>query len=341
MNKARVLVLPETALPQVLEHMATLADPLRCRMLLLLEQHELTVTELCAVVQLPQSTVSRHLKTLADGGWVTSRRDGTSRFYGLTQPLDVSAARLWPLVREQVSASAAAEHDDRRAKGVLEQRRSTSEAFFSKASGQWDRLRAELFGQAFHAQAALALLDRSLRVGDLGCGTGQLSALLAPHVAAVVAVDGSADMLQAARARLADLPNVEVRRGALEALPIDDAQLEVAVLALVLHHLPDPARAIGEAARVLVPGGRLLLVDMLPHERTEYQPQMGHVWLGFGEPQIRRWLDAAGFTDLRLAALPVEPSARGPALFRAVAVKRGGRAAATPRTPGKASRRTR
>ena len=156
-----------------------------------------------------------------------------------------------------------------------------------------------------------------------------------------MAVDGSADMLQAARARLADLDHVDVRRGVLEALPIDDAQLDVAVLALVLHHLPDPARAIAEAARVLVPGGRLLLVDMLPHERTEYQPQMGHVWLGFGEPQIRRWLDAAGFTDLRLAALPVEPSAKGPALFRAVAVKRSGPAATSSRASSPAPRRAR
>ena len=120
--------------------------------------------------------------------------------------------------------------------------------------------------------------------------------MLAPHVGTVIAVDGSADMLQAARARLADLANVEVRRGALEALPIDDGQLDVAVLALVLHHLPDPARALAEAGRVLAPGGRVLIVDMLPHDRTDYQAQMGHVWLGFGEAQIRRWLDAAGFT---------------------------------------------
>jgi len=341
MKHARVLALPSPALPHVLEHMATLADPLRCRLLLLVEGHELTVGEMCTVLQLPQSTVSRHLKTLADGGWVTSRRDGTSRFYGLADPLEASAARLWPLIREQVSATAAAEHDDRRLKGVLDQRRSTSEAFFSKASGQWDKLRADLFGQAFHAQAALALLDGSLRVGDLGCGTGQLSALLAPHVGTVIAVDGSADMLQAARARLADLPNVEVRRGALEALPIDDGQLDVAVLALVLHHLPEPARALAEAARVVAPGGRVLIVDMLPHDRTEYQAQMGHVWLGFGEAQIRRWLDAAGFTDLRLAALPVEPSAKGPALFRAVAVKSRGAAAAVSRPPVKAPRRSR
>jgi ArsR family transcriptional regulator len=340
--KSNVLALPSpAALPQVLEHMTTLADPVRCRVLLLLERHELTVTELCAVVQLPQSTVSRHLKTLADGRWVTSRRDGTSRYYGLVQPLEPPAARLWPLVREQVSASVVAEQDDRRAKGVLDQRKSTSEAFFSKASGQWDKLRADLFGQAFHAQAALALLDDTLRVGDLGCGTGQLAAMLAPHVTSVVAVDGSADMLQAARARLADFANVEVRRGALEALPVDDGQLDVAVLALVLHHLPDPARALAEAGRVLAPGGRVLIVDMLPHERTEYQAQMGHVWLGFGEAQIRRWCDAAGFTSLRLSTLPVEPSARGPALFRAVAMKSGGPAAAPSRASSPAPRRAR
>jgi len=342
MKQARVLALPTSAaLPQVLEHLATLADPLRCRVLLLLERHELTVTELCAVLQLPQSTVSRHLKTLADGGWVNSRRDGTSRFYGLTEPLEPSAARLWPLIREQVSLGSAAEQDDRRLKGVLEQRRSTSEAFFSKASGQWDKLRADLFGQAFHAQAALALLDDTLRVGDLGCGTGQLSALLAPYVGTVIAVDGSADMLQAARARLADLANVEVRRGALEALPIDDGQLDVAVLALVLHHLPDPARALAEAGRVLAPGGRVLIVDMLPHDRLDYQAQMCHVWLGFGEAQIRRWLDAAGFDDPRLAALPAEPSAKGPALFRAVAVKRRGQPTATTSAARPGSRRSR
>jgi SAM-dependent methyltransferase len=148
-------------------------------------------------------------------------------------------------------------------------------------------------------------------------------------------------MLQAARARLAAFDNVEVRRGALEALPIDDGQLDVAVLALVLHHLPDPARALAEAARVLAPGGRVLIVDMLPHERTDYQSQMGHVWLGFGESQIQRWLEAAGFTDLRLTVLPAEPSAKGPALFRASALKPGGSAASPPRAPRSASRRTR
>jgi len=309
------------SLPRLVEHMTALADPVRCRLLVLLERFELTVSELCAVLQLPQSTVSRHLKTLADDGWVVSRRDGTSRYYGLATALDQPAARLWPLIREQAGETSAAEQDARRADAVLAERRSKSAQFFSSASGQWDRLRAELFGQQFQAEAVLPMLDRRLRVGDLGCGTGQFSALVAPYVARVIAIDASAEMLAAARTHLAAMANVEVRRGALEALPVDDQQLDIAVLALVLHHVPDPGRAIAEAARVAAPGGRVLIVDMLPHDRSDYQQQMGHVWLGFSEPQIRRWCDGAGFSDVRFDALPTEATAKGPALFRAVAMK--------------------
>ncbi|MEZ5419651.1 MAG: metalloregulator ArsR/SmtB family transcription factor [Vicinamibacterales bacterium] len=314
-------VADRASLPRLLEHMTVLADAIRCRLLLLLERHELTVGELCAVLQLPQSTVSRHLKTLADDGWVVSRRDGTSRYYGLTTALEAPAARLWPLIREQAGETTAAEQDARRAEGILAERRTKSAEFFSSAAGQWDHLRGELFGQQFQQEAVLAMLDRRLRVGDLGCGTGQFAALVAPYVARVVAVDASAEMLVAARARLAAAPNVEVRRGTLEALPIDDGQLDVAVAALVLHHVPDPARVVAEATRVLAPGGRLMIVDMLPHDRGEYQQQMGHVWLGFAEPQIRRWLEAAGLTDVRFTALSTDAAAKGPALFRAVATR--------------------
>src|SRR5688572_30765977 len=108
----------------ILDHMAALSDPTRCRMLLLLEKHELTVSELCAVLQMPQSSVSRHLKTLADDDWVTSRRDGTSRFYSMPlDDLDAAAARLWPIIREQVAATTGASQDARRLRGVLNRRR--------------------------------------------------------------------------------------------------------------------------------------------------------------------------------------------------------------------------
>ena len=302
--------------------MAAVADPIRCRMLVPLERHELTVNEICSILQLPQSTVSRHLKTLSDAGWVVSRRDGTSRFYGMSmQELDPGAQRLWPLIREQIAGTNGAEQDERRLKTVLAKRRSKSEEFFASASGQWDLLRSELFGDRFHLHALMALLDPTLVVGDLGCGTGQVSELIGPHVSKVIAVDGSTDMVQAARKRLKSLHHVDVRRGDMEALPIDDQQLDVALVALVLHHVPDPARALAEVHRVLKRRGRVLIVDMLPHDRVEYQQQMGHVWLGFSDKTIKKYLEAAGFEKVRTQALPADESAKGPALFVTTATK--------------------
>jgi ubiquinone/menaquinone biosynthesis C-methylase UbiE/DNA-binding transcriptional ArsR family regulator len=306
----------------ILDHMSALADPTRCRILLLLERHELTVSELCAVLRLPQSSVSRHLKTLADDDWVASRRDGTSRFYSMPlDDLDSGASRLWPLIREQVATTATAGQDEQRLHDVLARRRAKSEEFFASAAAGWDRLRGDLFGDTFFLWAVLGLIDPSLTVGDLGCGTGQLAETVAPHVHRVIAVDASEDMLTAARARLDKLSNVDLRKGDLEALPIPAGELDAAVISLVLHYSPDPARALAEVARVLQPGGRVLIVDMLPHEHGEYQQQMGHVWLGFSDRQITRVLTAAGFGNVRVRALPTDSRARGPALFAAVATK--------------------
>jgi ArsR family transcriptional regulator len=291
-------------------------------MLLVLEKHELTVGELCAVLQMPQSSVSRHLKTLADDDWVSSRRDGTSRFYGLSaDDLAPAAARLWTLIREQIGTTTAAAQDDRRLRGVLSRRRAKSRAFFASAAGQWDTLRENLFGDTFFLWAVLGLIDPTLVVGDLGCGTGQLSQTVAPYVNTVIAVDASKDMLDAARQRLQDLTNVDVRQGELESLPIENEHLHATMLSLVLHYSPDPSRALAEVARVLRPGGRVLIVDMLPHDREEYQQQMGHVWLGFSDKQMTKFLTGAGFSDVRMRALPVDPDAKGPALFAAIGVK--------------------
>jgi ubiquinone/menaquinone biosynthesis C-methylase UbiE len=306
----------------ILEHMTALADPIRCRMLLLLEKHELTVSELCAVLQMPQSTVSRHLKTLADDDWVASRRDGTSRFYSMpVDELDSGAKRLWPLIREQVAATSGAGQDDRRLRGVLTRRRVKSQEFFASVATDWDRLREDLFGDSFFLWAVLGLIDPALVVGDLGCGTGQLTETVAPYVRQVIAVDSSPDMLDAARLRVGAAQNVDLRQGDLENLPIRPGELDAAMLGLVLHYSPSPPKTLSEVARVLRPGGRVLVVDMLPHEHEEYQQQMGHVWLGFSEKQISRFLTGAGFSDARVRALPTDPDAKGPALFAAVAVK--------------------
>ena len=128
-------------------------------------------------------------------------------------------------------------------------------------------------------------------------------------------------MLAAARARLAGLENVEVRSGEIEALPVEDCSLDAAVLFLVLHYLPEPTRALAEVARVLKPGGRLLVVDMTPHEREEYRQRMGHVWLGFSARGLGEWMGEAGLGSFRYTPLSADPEAKGPTLFAATARK--------------------
>ena len=309
-----------TARPDILDHAATLAEMTRCRILRLLDQHELTVSELCSALQLPQSTASRHLKVLADGGWVQNRREGTSHLYRMTNgSLAVPARQMWGLVREQLDDTRDAEQDRLRLDEVLRARRSRSQDFFSQGAEGWDHLRDELFGHRFDLLALVALLEPGWTVGDLGCGTGRLSEALAPWVDRVIAVDGSNAMLTAARQRLERFDNVKLRQGELERLPVDDEQLDAATLFLALHHLPEPLQVLAEARRVLKSGGRLLVVDMLPHDREEYRQDMGHVWLGFSEDQLHRLLEKAGFSELSFAALPVAAEARGPGLFAACA----------------------
>ncbi|HEX8693346.1 MAG TPA: metalloregulator ArsR/SmtB family transcription factor [Longimicrobium sp.] len=310
--------------PPIFDRMSALADGTRSRLLLLLERHELTVGELCAVLQLPQSTVSRHLKLLADEEWVAGRAEGTSRRYRMVADrLDSSARRLWRLVREEVAATPAAGQDAERLRTVLAQRSTRSQEFFSSAAGQWDRLRAELFGQRADLAGLLGLLDPEWTVADLGCGTGQVSESLAPFVRRVVAVDSSPAMLAAARKRLGALASVEVRAGELEALPLDDGEADAALLFLVLHYVAEPQAALAEARRVLKSGGRVLVVDMAPHDREEYRQAMGHVWLGFSGEQIGRWMEEAGFEGFRRVPLPPDPAAKGPTLFAASAKAAG------------------
>ncbi len=306
----------------VLDQLSILADPTRSRVLLLLERHELTVGELCTILQLPQSTVSRHLKLLADDGWLVSRGEGTSRFYRmLGDRLDESTKSLWSVVRGQISASAGARQDERRADGVLAKRRDKAIVFFRDSSKLWDVMRAEMIGERADLLALLHLLDDNWVVGDLGCGTGHVAEALAPCVANVVAVDESGPMLESARKRLESHGNVELRVGTIESLPIDDGALDAAVLFLVAHFVTDPARAMSEVRRVLRPGGRLLVVDLMSHDRVDYVVQLGHVWQGFDGPQMTAWLEGAGFTSCRYQPLPVAPEAKGPTLFVATGRK--------------------
>ena len=210
--------------PAILDHLASLADTTRSRILLLLDRHELTVSELCGIMQLPQSTVSRHLKALADSGWISARAEGTSHLYTMTReeldgagpPALAAGPRACRSQRRGSAGPAPSSGDARRTAhevaGVFLPRRSVN----GIAS-------ATSCSAIVSTSRRLPLCaDRAWVVGDLGCGTGTVSAALAPFVARVVAVDGSAPMLQAAKKRLQQFDNVDLRRGELESLPIDD-----------------------------------------------------------------------------------------------------------------------
>lgn len=302
--------------------MQALSDMTRARLLRLLEGTELTVVEMCAVLQSPQSTVSRHLKVLGEDRWLESRRDGTSRYYRMPlDGLEPPRRRLWTLVRDQASETPAAAQDDRRLEQVLADRHSRSQAFFSTAAGQWDRLRTDLFGARVDMWAVAGLLDPDDVIGDLGCGTASLSASIAPFVERVIAVDSSAAMLRSARSRLKKCPNIDLRRGELNDLPLQDQELDSALMVLVLPYLAEPLPALAEAARTIKPGGRLVIVDMQPHERQDYRQDMGHVWLGFSRQQIESWFSELHFTKVRWHAIPPDSQAKGPDLFVAAATK--------------------
>jgi len=300
--------------------LSALAEPVRLRMLRVLEVEELSVGEVAKVVQLPQSTVSRHLKTLSDVSLVAKRSVGTATLYSLVlDDLPDELRPLWVAIRNQLGGSGEFEDDVRRLKLVLTERRLDSKDYFGRIAGDWHEIRHALFGEGFTAPALLALVDPTWTVADLGCGSGDVSRLLAPHVERVIAVDQSEAMLKAARARLAEVPNVEFMVSDLESLTQAGSwKADAAVLSLVVHHIEDPSAVLKEAARVLRAergGGVLLVIDMLAHDREEYRRTMGHRHLGFTPERITELMTNARLGGVRVHELPTSTDSRGPGLF--------------------------
>lgn len=309
------------------ERVGVLGDAVRLRMLRVLESQELSVGEIARVVQLAQSTVSRHLKALADTGWLVRRSEGPATMYRVVlDELEPSARGVWLAVRDEAAPGTVGVEDSRRLAAVIAERRTDSEAFFGRVAGQWDTVREQLFGDRFTLPALVSLLPKGWVVADLGCGTGNASEVLAPVAERVLAVDISEPMLSAARRRLAGRRNVDFVRSDAGRLPMSDQSLDAAVAILVLHHMEDPAALVREAARCLRTdrgGGELLVVDMVRHEREDYRRTMGHLHLGFSGQAVRGMFEDAGLVGVVVRELPRDPSAKGPGLFVATGRKKG------------------
>ncbi len=310
---------PPHQLHPLLQRLSALNDAVRLRILRLLDREELSVGELARALQLPQSTVSRHLKLLHQGGWAIKRSEGTASLYRVAEPsLDQATRDLWKIAREQLNGSPTSttfQQDDARLAGVLAERATDSRTFFGRVAGEWDHLRSDLFGERFTAEALLGLIDPEWIVADIGCGTGNAAEQLSPHVTKVIAIDREPAMLESARKRLKDRDNIDFRQGDLTRLPLKDAEVDAAIMVLLLHHVPDPSAAIAEVARVLRRGGTALIVDMVAHDRARYRHPMGHVHLGFDEKHVRAWAKAAGLKFVRYQRQRPDTESTGPDTF--------------------------
>ncbi len=310
----------------LVQRLGALGDVARLRVMRLLDREELSVGELAKALQLPQSTVSRHLKLLHDGGWITKRAAGTASLYRVAeQSLETPLRDLWKLARAQLGTNSTLEQDDARLEEVIAERRIDSKSFFGKLGGEWDALRRELFGESFTADALLSLIPHDLVVADLGCGTGNASEQLAPLVKKIIAIDREPAMLEAAKKRLAGFNNIEFRQGELTSggggLPLRDGEINGAMMFLILIHVDSPLDAIKEVARRLKSGGFLLVVDLIAHNRESYLHTMGHKHLGFDEKQVRAWAKAAGMGVVRYRKLRPSVNSKGPGLFVATLSK--------------------
>ena len=304
----------------LLGRMASLADSTRLRLLKLLDRHELGVVELCDILQLPQSTVSRHLKVLSDQGWLTSRRQATTHLYRMIlDELSPESRKLWVLAREQSENWNTYHQDDLRLQRLLREKETNPDEFFAGASAEWDKLRAQLYGQSFLQTATCALIPSHYTIADLGCGTGHLLFTLAPHVHRLIGIDSSKAMLSAARKRTAHLDNVALHRSDLSSVPLKAGTCDAALLILVLTYLPDPAAVLREAARILKPQGKLIIVDLLPHDRDDFRRQLGQQHAGFNPESLRVSLTSSSFSETKVLALSPDTDTKGPALFLATA----------------------
>lgn len=303
----------------MVDRLSQLADPVRVRLLRVLERGELAVGEIAKVLQIPQSSASRHLKVLADGGWLVRRPVGPATYYRVVlDDLPGDARAIWIPVREHAGDDHETAQDDARLAAVLSERMADSTSFFGRHAGRWDDLRGELFGRRFTDQALLGLLDPAWTVADLGCGTGNAAELLAPWVAEVVAVDSSPEMLDAARRRLPGCDNIRFVLADLTASSVPVGKVDAAVCLLVLHHLERPGAVLHQMGRMLRTtqgGGVALVVDITEHDRADYRHEMGHRHQGFSHTAIKDMFEEAGFTGVRVRTLPPDVDASGPALF--------------------------
>ncbi len=279
----------------MIQYFKALADSTRIRLLHLLLKHELNVNEITTILNMGQSRVSRHLKILTDAGLLLPRKDGLWVFYSSAKSGD--GLKFIESIQHLFQDDRALTQDLSSAEKVIDERTLRSRDFFNALAGDWEMVRKEILGDFDLGGAILDLADfRARSSADLGCGTGDLLALLKDRCERTIGVDNSPEMLDLARRRFSgDGNRVDLRLGELEHLPLVDGEVDFAVMNLVLHHLPSPVLGLREAHRAVSSGGSFIIADFEKHTDEKLRSAYGDRWLGFSGKDIKGWLADAGF----------------------------------------------
>jgi ArsR family transcriptional regulator len=294
------------AMPSIVKTLKVVADPNRLRILLLLKEEELSVAELQEILAMGQSTISTHLSQLKQAELVEDRRTGKSNLYrhgtsGAGDLLDELLAKAKLEIPEATQDQAALRR-------VLKKRQDKMRAFFDSVAGRLGR--DYVPGKSWKSLAeALLRLVPPMVIADLGAGEGAFALLLAQRAKKVIAVDSSAKMIEVGREQALrhGVKNVEYRLGDMEEIPIGDGEVDHVFFSQSLHHALHPARALEEARRILSPGGRVVVLDLLKHRFEEAREMYADEWLGFSEAELESMLEKAGFTNIETTVVDKEP----------------------------------
>jgi ArsR family transcriptional regulator len=306
----------------ILKSLRLLSDPSRMRIVLLLEQEELSVAELQEILGMGQSTLSTHLAQLKQAGIAEDRRTGKNilyRFKAQDPACRRPLAQLLEVLREAASQVPEAEQDKDALRLVRLKRQDRMRAYFDEVAGKFGRHYVPGRSWKGLSEMLLSLLPPVV-VADLGAGEGTVAQLLARRAKEVIAVDSSGKMVEfgSEQARKHGVRNLHYRRGDLEALPIEGQAVDVALFSQSLHHAQHPDRAVAEAFRILKPGGRIVVLDLVKHNFEEARELYADLWLGFTEVEMRRTLRKAGFRNVNTAV--VHREAKAPHLETMLAV---------------------
>ncbi len=304
-----------------MESMRLLADPTRLRIWMALRRGALSVAELQEVLAMGQSRISTQLAQLKRAGLVEDRKDGKHSYYTLRE--GAAADPLAAVAEQAANELPEVKRDQTATDHVLRKRRDRMRAYFDSLAGRFGR--DYVPGRSWKALAETLLkLMPPMVIADLGAGEGTVSQLLAQRAERVIAVDNSEKMVEYGARLAADhgLANLEYRLGEIEAVPLADATVDLAVLSQALHHAVDPARALREAFRILRPAGRVVVLDLRRHKFTQARDRFGDVWLGFTEVELLGFLRAAGFDRVECGVVDREQGKPGFETLLALGTKR-------------------